>query len=206
MPKPSAKSSDLPREELLAAVERLSARLAERLDDLVRMRGGGITTYRRQQAVPGAARAPVLVTASMTLPSGHGVVLRPRDLPDGDGWIVDVVRSDGVTRERWAAGLRVAPRADDPSRYGLWLGGALAGDGALAALVEDLGRPLPPLALDPFRFWNMRFGPMPADALARLEATDDPARMGELGALFLAAGDRAEALRRLFELTAPGRP
>lgn len=190
--------------ELYAAAERLTATLTTRMDLLLRPRGLAarplLRTVFLEVGSPGGnvQRVVQVVTTMMELPMGQGAVLRPRGgpEPDGESWVIEVQRADGLCRERWAGGIAVRHRdlRDPHSRYVLWMGPAIASDDALDLLIDDLARPLEGAARQSiFKVWKMRFGNMPPAVVARLEQVEGAEALDRMEAAVLSAAEQGEA-------------
>ena len=57
---------------------------------------------------------------------------------DGDTWIIDIKRSDGVSRPEWNGGISIKRHNGS---YTMLLGNTLLDEAALAALLEAVGTP-----------------------------------------------------------------
>ena len=78
--------------------------------------------------------------ASVMLPEGRAASFIPARMPrvDGDTWIIDIKRSDGVSRPEWNGGIAIKRHNGS---YTMLLGNTLLDEGALAALLEAVGTP-----------------------------------------------------------------
>src|SRR5438105_2999162 len=92
--------------DLLEAIEQLSTLLAMRIEKAARKRGWACKPTTRS-ASPARGRFIHLVSTTLSLPQGQAATFVPRAEADGETWLVDIRRSDGVMRRSWADGLRV---------------------------------------------------------------------------------------------------
>ncbi len=178
--------------DLFDGIQRLTALLSLRLENLSGKRGWAIKTnpYR---LVPQAGTTLQLCGVTVHLPRGEAGMFVPREAaePDDRTWQIDIRRSDGVLRKSFAEGLQVGPK---DGNYILLLHGEALSDAAIEHILDDLARPGPSgVALWIRKVWGMRFGPMSMDTSTRLEAIRDVSRLDEIHATVMRAPDIREA-------------
>lgn len=97
--------------DIYDAAERQSAALAMSLENLARRRGWGVRTLSGMlmDLPPGSGRILMIYGASVLLPGGRAAsfIPAPRPRPDNDSWVIDVRRSDGVSRPEWNTGFMI---------------------------------------------------------------------------------------------------
>ena len=119
------------------AIETLSAELFQRVKRLAGDKGWGARSYTWQLILPEKHFHSVTAT-TVHLPQGRGVTFLPRPEPAGETWPIDIRRTDGVVRERWANPLRAMKSGDS---WVLWYRSAAVKDEELAAILDDIGNP-----------------------------------------------------------------
>ena len=134
--------------DIYEAAEKHSATLAMYVEHLARRRGWGARTLSGMlmgpEAGPGAGRdGPRLMMiygASVMLPEGRAASFIPARMPriDGDTWIIEIKRSDGVSRPEWNGGIAIKRMNGS---YTMLLGNQLLDEQTLAALLEAVGTP-----------------------------------------------------------------
>jgi hypothetical protein len=97
--------------DIYDAAERQSAALAMSLESLARRRGWGVRTLSGMlmDVPPGTSRLMMVYGASVLLPGGRAAsfIPAPRPRPDNESWLIDVRRSDGVSRPEWNVGFTI---------------------------------------------------------------------------------------------------
>jgi hypothetical protein len=179
-------------QDLFDGIQRLTALLSFRLENLAGKRAWGLRTdsYRIQ---PPGGMAITLCRMTLHLPRGEAGTFVPREGPEPDGrsWLIDIRRSDGVLRKSFAQGLRALPK---DGTYVLFRGDEVLSDGALNEIFDDLAKPGPSgVSLWIRKMWGMRFGPMAVETSTKLEAIRDVSRLDEIHAVVLRAADKKEA-------------
>lgn len=123
--------------DIYEAAEAQTALFAMQVENLARRRGWAART------LSGLILEPRMLTvygASVLLPGGRAASFLPGARPrvDGDSWVIDIKRSDGVSRPAWNEGVRVARQK---SRYALFLGGRPVDEAVVAELLDAVGTP-----------------------------------------------------------------
>jgi hypothetical protein len=123
--------------DIYEAAERQSATLAMYVEHLAKRRGWSAKTLSGMLMEP---RLMMIYGASVLLPYGRAASFIPARAPrvDGDTWMIDVKRSDGVSRPQWNVGIAVK-RLN--GTYSLLLGSQLLDEPTLAGLLEAIGEP-----------------------------------------------------------------
>ena len=123
--------------DIYEAAERQSATLAMFIEHLARRRGWSARTLSGMLMEP---KLMMIYGASVLLPYGRAASFIPARMPrvDGETWMIEVKRSDGVSRPQWNGGIAVAKKNGG---YVLAFGNQILDEAALAALLEALGTP-----------------------------------------------------------------
>jgi len=123
--------------DIFEAAEKQSATLAMYVEHLAKRRGWSARTLSGMLMEP---RLMMIYGASVLLPYGRAASFIPARMPrvDGDTWVIDIKRSDGVSRPQWNQGVSVKRHNGS---YSLLLGTQLLDEATLAALLEALGEP-----------------------------------------------------------------
>lgn len=123
--------------DIYEAAERQSATLAMYVEHLAKRRGWSAKTLSGMLMEP---RLMMIYGASVLLPYGRAASFIPARAPrvDGDTWMIDVKRSDGVSRPQWNVGIAVKRLNGS---YSLLLGSQLLDEPTLAGLLEAIGEP-----------------------------------------------------------------
>ena len=123
--------------DIYEAAEKHSATLAMYVEHLARRRGWGARTLSGMLMEP---RLMMIYGASVMLPEGRAASIIPARKPrvDGDTWIIDIKRSDGVSRPEWNGGIAIKRHNGS---YTMLLGNTLLDENTLAALLEAVGTP-----------------------------------------------------------------
>ena len=123
--------------DIFEAAEKQSATLAMYVEHLAKRRGWSARTLSGMLMEP---RLMMIYGASVLLPYGRAASFIPARMPrvDGDTWVIDIKRSDGVSRPQWNVGISVKRHNGS---YSLLLGTQPLDEAALAALLEALGEP-----------------------------------------------------------------
>lgn len=134
----------LPCRDIYEAIERHSAALLRRIQDLALPWGWPVKPYSWMLVAGERSEGPLIsvVATTVTLPLGRGASFTPRSTPKADGrrWVIDIRRTDRVQRGDWAEGLTVAADAAAQG-YALLHRGAPLTDAVLASILQDLARP-----------------------------------------------------------------
>jgi hypothetical protein len=87
---------------------------------------------------PGSGRPMMVYGASVLLPGGCAAsfIPAPRPRVDGDTWMIDVRRSDGVSRPEWNPGITIK-RLN--GTYALMFGADLLDEQILTRILEAMG-------------------------------------------------------------------
>jgi hypothetical protein len=123
--------------DIFEAAEKQSATLAMYVEHLAKKRGWSARTLSGMLMEP---RLMMIYGASVLLPYGRAASFIPARMPrvDGDTWVIDIKRSDGVSRPQWNQSISVK-RVN--GSYTLLLGTQLLDEASLANLLEALGEP-----------------------------------------------------------------
>ncbi len=123
--------------DIYEAAEKHSATLAMYVEHLARKRGWGARTLSGMLMEP---RLMMIYGASVLLPYGRAASFIPARGPrvDGETWIVDVKRSDGVSRPDWNNGIAIKKMG---GAYTLVSGTVALDEPLLAQMLESLGNP-----------------------------------------------------------------
>ena len=117
------------------AIERLSADLSLRIE---RIAGGmQLGTKPYSYIVANNIKTIIIVSTTVSFPSGHYASFSPRPEPTGDTWQIDVRRTDGVERGGWTGGLYVMKGSKG---YDLLREGSPISDDALAQMIYELAQ------------------------------------------------------------------
>lgn len=123
--------------DIYEAAEKQSATLAMYVEYLAKKRGWSARTLSGMLMEP---RMIMVYGASVLLPYGRAASFIPARIPriDGETWMVDIKRSDGVSRPEWNGGISIKRLNGS---YTLALGPRQLDEAALAALLEALATP-----------------------------------------------------------------
>ncbi|HZS42548.1 MAG TPA: hypothetical protein VFF06_37215 [Polyangia bacterium] len=123
--------------DIYEAAEKQSATLAMYVEHLARRRGWGARTLSGMLMEP---RLMMIYGASVLLPYGRAASFIPARAPrvDGDTWMIDIKRSDGVSRPQWNGGIAIK-RLN--GTYQMTFGNQLLDEATLAAMLEAIGEP-----------------------------------------------------------------
>jgi hypothetical protein len=123
--------------DIFEAAEKQSATLAMYVEHLARRRGWSAKTLSGMLMEP---RLMMIYGASVLLPYGRGASFIPARMPrvDGDTWMIDVKRSDGVSRPQWNIGISIKRLNGS---YTLMVGNQLLDEATLAGMLEAIGEP-----------------------------------------------------------------
>jgi hypothetical protein len=123
--------------DIFEAAEKHSATLAMYVEHLARRRGWGARTLSGVLMEP---RLMMIYGASVLLPYGRAASFIPARTPrvDGDTWMIDIKRSDGVSRPQWNGGIAIK-RLNGV--YQMTFGNALLDEVTLATILEAVGEP-----------------------------------------------------------------
>jgi hypothetical protein len=123
--------------DIFEAAERQSATLAMYVEHLAKRRGWSARTLSGMLMEP---RLMMIYGASVLLPYGRAASFVPARMPrvDGDTWMIDIKRSDGVSRPEWNGGIAIKKLSGN---YTLMIGNQLLDEGSLAHLLESIGEP-----------------------------------------------------------------
>src|SRR5437763_5197654 len=102
------------------------------VEHLARRRGWGARTLSGMLMEP---RLMMIYGASVLLPYGRAASFIPARAPrvDGDTWVVDVKRSDGVSRPEWNQGILIRKLNGS---YALAMGNQILDEPALIVMLE----------------------------------------------------------------------
>jgi hypothetical protein len=92
--------------DIYEAAERFSATLAMYVEHLAQQRGWGARTLSGMLVEP---KLMMLYGSSVLLPHGRAASFIPARMPrvDGETWMIDIRRSDGVSRPEWNSGIAI---------------------------------------------------------------------------------------------------
>jgi hypothetical protein len=123
--------------DIYEAAEKQSATLAMYVEHLARRRGWGARTLSGMLVEP---RLMMIYGASVLLPYGRAASFIPARAPrvDGDTWVIDIKRSDGVSRPEWNQGIAVRKVN---GAYSLMIGNAQLDEAALVQILDSIGTP-----------------------------------------------------------------
>jgi hypothetical protein len=123
--------------DIYEAAEKHSATLAMYVEHLARRRGWGARTLSGMLMEP---RLMMIYGASVLLPYGRAASFIPSRVPrvDGDTWMIDIKRSDGVSRPDWNVGIAIKRHNGS---YTMLLGTRLLDEDSLSHLLEAVGTP-----------------------------------------------------------------
>jgi len=123
--------------DIFEAAEKQSATLAMYVEHLARRRGWSARTLSGMLMEP---RLMMIYGASVLLPYGRAASFIPARMPrvDGDTWMIDVKRSDGVSRPQWNVGISIKRLNGS---YTLMVGNQLLDEATLAGMLEAIGEP-----------------------------------------------------------------
>lgn len=123
--------------DIYEAAEKQSATLAMYVEYLAKKRGWSARTLSGMLMEP---RMMMIYGASVLLPYGRAASFVPARSPriDGDTWVIDIKRSDGVSRPQWNNGIAIK-RVN--GAYTLAVANQILDEQGLAAMLEALGLP-----------------------------------------------------------------
>src|SRR5262245_48731959 len=126
-----------PVRDIYEAAERHSATLAMFVEHLAKRRGWSARTLSGMLMEP---RLMMIYGASVLLPYGRAASFIPARSPrvDGDTWVVDIKRSDGVSRPEWNNGVAIKRLNGG---YTLTVANKLLDEAGLLAILEAIGEP-----------------------------------------------------------------
>ncbi len=126
--------------DIYDAAERQSAALAMSLETLARRRGWGVRTLSGMlmDIPPGTGRMLMIYGASVLLPGGRAASFIPAPRPrlDNQSWLIDVRRSDGVSRPDWNTGFTIKKTSNS---YSILFGTRPLDEVTLDQVLEALG-------------------------------------------------------------------
>lgn len=107
------------------------------VEHLARRRGWGARTLSGMLMEP---RLMMIYGASVLLPHGRAASFIPAKMPrmDGETWMIDIKRSDGVSRPEWNGGISIKRHNGS---YTMLLGSQLLDEQSLSNLLEAVGTP-----------------------------------------------------------------
>ena len=183
--------------DVFDAIEQLSALLATQIEKAAGRRGWASRASTRVLGV-GPGRQVHLIGVTVNLPQGVSAAFQPRPEPAGDGWAIDVQRSDGVARRSFAPGLRVGKAG---GAYQVQHPDGALDEARIDAILDDLGRPGPSgVALWVRKVWAIRFGRMPLQVAELLDRVKDADRLDDMHGAVLRALDPQDAAAQLARL------
>jgi hypothetical protein len=123
--------------DIFEAAEKQSATLAMYVEHLAKRRGWGARTLSGMLMEP---RLMMIYGASVLLPYGRAASFVPARMPrvDGDTWVIDIKRSDGVSRPQWNGGIQIKRLNGS---YTLMCGNQMLDETSLAAMLDAIGEP-----------------------------------------------------------------
>jgi hypothetical protein len=123
--------------DIYEAAERHSATLAMFVEHLARRRGWSARTLSGMLMEP---RLMMIYGASVLLPYGRAASFVPARMPrvDGETWMIEIKRSDGVSRPPWNGGIAIKRLNGS---YSLVVDNHPLDENTLAALLESIGEP-----------------------------------------------------------------
>ncbi len=126
-----------PVRDIYEAAEKQSATLAMYVEHLARRRGWGARTLSGMLVEP---RLMMIYGASVLLPYGRAASFIPAKSPrvDGETWVIDVKRSDGVSRPEWNNGIAIKKVN---GAYKLVVGTTELDENGLIKMLEAIGTP-----------------------------------------------------------------
>jgi hypothetical protein len=126
-----------PVRDIYEAAEKQSATLAMYVEHLARRRGWGARTLSGMLVEP---RLMMIYGASVLLPYGRAASFIPAKAPriDGETWVIDVKRSDGVSRPEWNNGIQIKKLN---GAYKLVVGTIELDENGLVKMLEAIGTP-----------------------------------------------------------------
>lgn len=168
--------------DLYDAIEQLSLMLSLRVARMAE-RKGWASKGSPFAICPAPGRTVQLTVTLVHLPLGAALLMTPRERPEaageeGEAWVIDLRRSGAVLASSWDEGLRVHREGNG---WGLHFHGALLSDEAIAALLDEIGKPEPSgMGNWLVKLWALRFGPPPEDLQGRLAGEDNIKRLDKL--------------------------
>ncbi len=123
--------------DIYEAAEKQSATLAMYVEHLARRRGWAARTLSGMLMEP---RLMMIYGASVLLPYGRAASFIPARAPrvDGETWMIDIKRSDGVSRPQWNNGIAIKRLNGS---YTMTFGNQILDEATLAAVLEAIGEP-----------------------------------------------------------------
>ena len=125
--------------DIFEAIEQLSALLSFRIENVARSKGWATKPY-SWLVSPEEGKLVIVVATTLYLPEGLAASFTPRAEPvaGGASWVIDVRRTDAVTRAMWSDGLSVM-RND--RKFALWHRQGQLTDDTISQILDELGRP-----------------------------------------------------------------
>ncbi len=160
-------------QDIYEAIDKLSMLLAMRIENSVRKRGWPGRPAKEKFSVHHQGHVCYPTTLTLTLPLGQSARFTPEDAPapDGQGWLIRVRRTDGVTRRLWADGVRVGQH---DGQYHLLLGSDVLSEELLNRMLDQMSSAgLSGQQHMIGKAWAARFGPLPAEVYEVLSAARD---------------------------------
>ena len=123
--------------DIFEAAEKHSATLAMYVEHMARHRGWGARMLSGMLMEP---RLMMIYSASLLLPYGRAASFTPARMPriDGNTWMIDIKRSDGVSRPEWNGGISIKRSEGD---FTMMLGIHVLDEQSLSLLLEAIGTP-----------------------------------------------------------------
>lgn len=165
--------------DLYEAIERLTAQLSFRLEHIAKKRGiaANFSGFTVGTESGGLLR---LFSTMLHLPRGYAVTFSPRQAPeeDGESWVIDIRRNDGLVRRTWASGLRVR-KVDDT--YATTYEDRVLSREDIESMLTELERPgLSGMSLDIARLWSLYHGRMGWELATHLDKLSDVDHMDRI--------------------------
>jgi hypothetical protein len=122
--------------DIYEAAEQLTAAMAMSVDHLAKQRGWASRTLSGMLVEP---RLMMLYSSSVLLPYGRGASFVPARAPrTGDSWMIDIRRSDGVSRPEWNGGIAIRRVGGN---YAMLAGSDQLDETVLDRMLEAIGTP-----------------------------------------------------------------
>ena len=122
--------------DIYEAAERLTATMAMSVEQLARERGWASRTLSGMLVEP---RLMMLYSATVLLPYGRGASFVPARVPrTSDIWMIDIRRSDGVSRPSWNQGIAIKKVGGS---YAMVIGADPLDERTLMSLLDAIGTP-----------------------------------------------------------------
>lgn len=190
-------------QEIYEAIDQLSMLLAMRVENSVRKRGWPGQPYKERFEVHGGGHTCYPTLLRLALPLGPSAIFVPDPAPaeGGASWLIRIRRTDGVARQSWADGVRVALHE---GHHHLMVGDKVLSEALLNQILDELSSAgLSGRQLMISKAWVARFGPLPPAIYELLAGARDIEQLDRMHEAVLTEPAQREVETALARLSRP---